>query len=294
MVETSSVDTEHQHSAIFSKMRFIRRPSIKKLSLRRRWLGLTSMMRMTSKKLQRMILKLVKIFKRMRYRINRRKVRKLKGGILALLVKWHHINSPPRNLELRLPRILKRRRTIDSFRDDEIPIFFRFRTKEQLHRLMRGFRIPEIIRIPVTGNIYYSEEFLLVSLYRLYRPTALSDGCFRMIFGLGYTAVSMVFNAFLDFMIDHWGYLLLDSMNFWKPFLPDCAQAIRDKCVEKGCYFPDSRSPHGLRVAGFIDNTMNATCRPGGGPARDGINAPRNDPLIQRAWYNGWKKLHGE
>jgi hypothetical protein len=38
---------------------------------------------------------------------------------------------------------------------------------------------------------------------------------------------------------------------------------------------------------------MNATCRPGGGPARDGKNAPRNDPLIQQAWYNGWKKIHG-
>ena len=35
------------------------------------------------------------------------------------------------------------------------------------------------------------------------------------------------------------------------------------------------------------------TGRPGGGPARDGANARRNDPLIQRAWYNGWKKLHG-
>ena len=39
----------------------------------------------------------------------------------------------------------------------------------------------------------------------------------------------------------------------------------------------------------FIDNTM----KPGGGPAGDGRNAPRNDPHIQRAWYNGWKKLHG-
>jgi hypothetical protein len=46
-------------------------------------------------------------------------------------------------------------------------------------------------------------------------------------------------------------------------------------------------------VFGFIDNTMNATCRPGGGPTRDGFNAPRKDPLIQRAFYNGWKKLHG-
>ena len=122
-------------------------------------MGLTSMMRMTSKKLQRMILKLVKILKRIRYRINRRKVRKLKGFILALLVKWHHINAPPRNLELRLPRILKRRRTIDSFRDEEIPIFFRFRSKEQLHRLMRGFQIPEVIRIPVTGNVFLVKNF---------------------------------------------------------------------------------------------------------------------------------------
>jgi hypothetical protein len=38
---------------------------------------------------------------------------------------------------------------------------------------------------------------------------------------------------------------------------------------------------------------MNATCRPGGGPTRDGTDAPRNDSEIQRAWYNGWKKLHG-
>jgi hypothetical protein len=38
---------------------------------------------------------------------------------------------------------------------------------------------------------------------------------------------------------------------------------------------------------------MNATCRPKGGPSRDGTNAPRNDPRIQEAWYNGWKKLHG-
>ena len=34
-------------------------------------------------------------------------------------------------------------------------------------------------------------------------------------------------------------------------------------------------------------------CRPGGGPAGDGRNAPWNDPPIQRAWYNGWKKLRG-
>lgn len=115
----------------------------------------------------------------------------------------------------------------------------------------------------------------------------------KLFLALGHTAVSMIFNAFLDFMVDRWSYLLLDNMKFWLPYLPSCAQAIRDKCLDKGRFFPNSTAPGGLRVAGFIDNTMNATCRPGGGPARDGANAPRNDPLIQRAWYNGWKKLHG-
>ena len=58
-----------------------------------------------------------------------------------------------------------------------------------------------------------------------------------------------------------------------------------------GSYFPAAGMDGGFAMCTFIDNTMNATCRPGGGP--DGRNAPRNDPLIQRAWYNGWKKLHG-
>jgi hypothetical protein len=77
-------------------------------------------------------------------------------------------------------------------------------------------------------------------------------------------------------------------MDFWKQHLFYFAQCIRTKCISKGIIFPNS-----FRVFGFIDNTMNATCRPGGGPMRDGTEAPRNDPLIQRAWYNGWKKLHG-
>lgn len=141
--------------------------------------------------------------------------------------------------------------------------------------------------------MFHGEEFLLIGLYRLHLPTTISDGSFKRIFGLGHTAVSMVFNAFIEFLVNNWGYLLFDNLQFWLPYLPDCAQAVRDKCNEKGCYFPNSRSPGGLRVAGFIDNTMNATCRPGGGPARDGQNAPRNDSLIQRAWYNGWKKMHG-
>lgn len=226
--------------------------------------------------------------------ISRRKLKLLKRMILGLLSRRHEIVAPPRELEMPLAKIRNRRRTIDSFEDEETRVFFKFCSKQQLHRLMEGFQLPNIVRIAKTGNIFYGEEYLLVSLYRLHRPTALSDACFKSVFGLGHTAVSMVFNSFLDFMMNKWSYLIFDNMHFWLPYLGDCAQAIRNKCVEKGCYFPDSSAPGGLHVAGFIDNTLNATCRPGGGPARDGADAPRNDPLIQRAWYNGWKKLHGK
>jgi hypothetical protein len=69
---------------------------------------------------------------------------------------------------------------------------------------------------------------------------------------------------------------------------PDCAKAIREKSFDLGCYFDE-----GFNIFAFIDNTMNASCRPGGGPTSDGTGAPRNDPHIQMAWYNGWEKLHG-
>ena len=47
------------------------------------------------------------------------------------------------------------------------------------------------------------------------------------------------------------------------------------------------------RVAFFIDCNCMETCRVGGGPINSGPNAGRKDPIIQRAFYNGWKSVHG-
>ena len=82
-------------------------------------------------------------------------------------------------------------------------------------------------------------------------------------------------------MVENWGNLLTNNLEFWVPYMAECAHAIAIKCREKGCYF----LPDLVNVFAFIDNTMNSTCRPGGGPRRDGLNAPRNDPLIQQAFY---------
>lgn len=102
--------------------------------------------------------------------------------------------------------------------------------------------------------------------------------------------------TFFDHLSSDWGYLLTDNLLFWKSRLESFAEAIRLKCGSletNPCLFPASNIAGGFCIFGFIDNTMNATCRPGGGPTRDGANATRNDPNLQRAWYNGWKKLHG-
>jgi hypothetical protein len=84
------------------------------------------------------------------------------------------------------------------------------------------------------------------------------------------------------------GYLLSNHFDFWVPHLNHCAQSIRLKAMEKGVSFPGT-----FNIFGFTDNTMNSSCRPGGGPTRDGEDAPRNDPNLQRAWHHGWGKLHG-
>jgi hypothetical protein len=49
----------------------------------------------------------------------------------------------------------------------------------------------------------------------------------------------------------------------------------------------------GFRIFGFIDNTINAMCRPGGGPLKEGEQAPRLSKDVQETWWTGWKKLHG-
>ena len=165
---------------------------------------------------------------------------------------------------------------------------FRFENKEQLNRLVTGFRFPTKMPGPQRHK-FSGEEILLCGIYRLHSVNVLGDAGWVEVFGMVHSVASYACNLFFEFMWKWWSYLLFDHMSFWVARIPAMAEAIRLKMAELGCYF----EPGTFNIFGFIDNTMNATCRPGGGPSRDGTHAPRNDPEIQRAWYNGWKKLHG-
>ena len=91
-------------------------------------------------------------------------------------------------------------------------------------------------------------------------------------------------------MINQWGYLLTNMLHFWKPYLVDLAEKARLKLVSNGV----PSEPGNFRIIGFIDCTVIASCRPGGGPAEGGgAGAPRYNNYIQMAFYNGWKHHHG-
>ena len=102
---------------------------------------------------------------------------------------------------------------------------FRFQNIEQLERLKRGFEFPDG-RIKIHSYRFEADEIIMISLFRLAHPSDwLSVGVHfphRSISELG-----RAFYWFLDFLILNWGYLLLNNMEFWLPYLPSSAEAIR-------------------------------------------------------------------
>jgi hypothetical protein len=62
------------------------------------------------------------------------------------------------------------------------------------------------------------------------------------------------------------------------------------KLAELGVHFTEDRPQ---LVAGFIDCNCLETCRVAGGPRSDGPDSDRWSCLIQQAFYNGWKSIHG-
>lgn len=103
-------------------------------------------------------------------------------------------------------------------------------------------------------------------------------------------------NSMINFVCTTWGYLLVDNLEYWYPFFPQFCNSIRQR-VERNVgdvVTLEEDLENGFSIVGFIDNTISAICRPGGGPAPPGgPGAPRYDPQLQQAFYTRYKKLHG-
>jgi hypothetical protein len=95
-----------------------------------------------------------------------------------------------------------------------------------------------------------------------------------------------------------WGYLITNNRGYWNRCFKDFAESIRNKFaslpnVNYRQYFPSAFEEDGFSVFAFIDNTICATCRVGGGPIHGGEQAQHYPKLPQQAFWTGWKKLHG-
>lgn len=120
----------------------------------------------------------------------------------------------------------QRRIRINDFEETLLHATFRFRTHHQLRRIIQCLNIPNVVRLD-DGSLTTSEEMLLVSLYRLHLPLTYAE-CQEK-FGINYATCSRIFNFFITFLVEHWGYLLVDNMNYWWPLFPSFADSIQQR-----------------------------------------------------------------
>lgn len=183
------------------------------------------------------------------------------------------------------------RRSIQSFVDLSYNFSerFRFNSPEQLRSILHLFHFPKYIR--ARNSVFHREELLMISLIRLAYPNRWCDVLVHFP-GRKRWECQRAFYWFLDFMIFNWGYLITNNRDYWTDKLPLSAEAIRKKLASlpNEAYrqvFPPADEPGGFNIALFIDNTMLAMCRPGGGPLTGGEAAPRMNKEVQQAWWTG-------
>ena len=116
------------------------------------------------------------------------------------------------------------RRTVNDFDREGFSDQFRFHSPEDIIRLIEGLGFPPTVKIK--GYKLHAQEIVLISLKRLAYPLRWSD-IKRDFPGRSRTALRNAFYFFLDFMIENWGYLILNNRDYWVDKMVDQAEAIR-------------------------------------------------------------------
>jgi hypothetical protein len=205
-----------------------------------------------------------------------------------------------------LAAFAQRNSRIDELRNGEIAVNFRFRSKQALHRIMDLLQIPLILKAP-SRHVFTGEECLLFLLYRLKSPEHLAKQAQFFGGAKGYKKVSKGVILLKTWLIEKWGYLLLDNLRAFLPNFRVYADVIRVRMEHNSATLGpnnpipaalqgmpmDPQTGQGFDVVGFIDGSLHAGCRPGGGPVREGILAPRHDDELQRAFYQRRGRIHG-
>ena len=202
---------------------------------------------------------------------------------LRSLYQWYCIAAEENNIEK--PISYHMDRTINSFTQDECDRLFRFK-KRDLPRLLHVLGMPALVKLD-NRSVFTSEEVLLLCLCRMTTPGRMEDLA-RAYFGREYSQLARAFRWFLKFVRNTFWEKMTNNLRFWKTYFPACARAIRRKALDFGCDFNEAA----FQIAGFIDDNCFSTCAPGG-PKYSGRGSDRASLLLQRAFYNGWKAIHG-
>lgn len=204
---------------------------------------------------------------------------------LLLLERYYQLSYVHMPIER---RIFTPRRLIDSYNDVDVKLHFRFNSAEQLRRIVTGFQLTQSYTLP-SRHSFSGEEALLILLYRFHYPERYVD--IEREFGRDYSTCCRIFQWMINFLTERWGYLLTNHMEYWVESLPLFCEKIRIKYEELVGPLPPEEA---FDIFGFIDSTINAMCRPTQGlrdPGGAGVGEILND--VQRAFYTGYKKLHG-
>jgi len=197
------------------------------------------------------------------------------GKVYLKLISYH--------ATIGLGRPSRLNRTIDSFM---------FTATNQL-RFEHGHlqRLKNLLQFPETvifdnGSKMSGEEVFLRGLYELSNGET-KFNIAENVFGRHYSDQSRALNWFINHIYDRFHHLVHDNLLWWlnSGYIEKSATAIGEHL----------NLPNGVRnlFAFFIDCNCLETSRPGGGPTDQGANALRWSEAIQRAFYNGWKSIHG-
>ena len=179
--------------------------------------------------------------------------------------------------------------SVDSFTASQCKIFFKF-NKEELQRIFNMMTFPDECKFDNNGSMS-GEEVFLRGLYEACNSGNKQVIC-ETLMGGEYTRPSRAFIYFIEHIYDRFRHLVHNSLGWWyrNGLLKQSATAIHDKMIAAG--FPrELILLH--RTCLFVDCNCLPTSVVGGGPTEDGANAARFDESVQRAFYNGWKSVHG-
>jgi len=118
-------------------------PTIKMLSLRRRYCGMTALSRIKLNQAREMAMKSAVVYLLMtKFGADCQNLDIMKLVLIGCCFNYMSLMTPHPHLYMKLPKIVSKRRTIESFTDSEIVSYFRFRKKNQLKALILGFAFP--------------------------------------------------------------------------------------------------------------------------------------------------------